>query len=199
MPAAYTARTGWAGIRSPNLLVFGKLAGEHAARFAVENRFGAINPDEIERAAHQALEPFEHTGPGESPYAIQRDLQVTMQELAGIVRTGEELSQALEGIEKLKLRAASVAIDGNRIYDPAWHTALDLRHLLTVSEAICRAALIRKESRGAHYRTDYPENDPALGGANSIIFKQADGAMSVRWQPIPEMPDELRQIIRDNQ
>jgi len=181
------------------LLVFGKLAGEHAARFAIENRFGTINSDEVEKAAQQALEPFEHTRPSESPYTVQRDLQETMQELAGIVRTGEELNQALEAIEKLERRAATVEVAGNRIYNPAWHTALDLRHQLTVCEAICRAALIRKESRGAHYRTDYSEKDPALSGVNSVIFKKPDGAMGVRWQPIPEMPAELKLIIEDNQ
>ncbi len=182
-----------------DLLVFGKLAGEHAARFAIENHFGTIDPDEIERAAQQALEPFEHTRSGESPYAVQRDLQAMMQELAGIVRTGQELNQALEAIEKLRLRAATVEIGGNRIYNPAWHTALDLRHLMTVSEAICRAALIRKESRGAHYRTDYSEKDPGLSAVNSVVFKKADGNMGVRWQPIPEMTAELKQIIEDNQ
>jgi len=182
-----------------DLLVFGKLAGEHANCFAVENGFGTISPDEIESAAQQALKPFEHIRPGMSPYAVQRDLQATMQEQAGIVRTVEELNQALETIEKLKLRAATVEIGGNRIYNPAWHTALDLRHLLTVSEAICRAALIRKESRGAHYRTDYSEKDPSLSGVNSVVFKQGDGTMGVRWQPIPEITAELRQIIEDNQ
>jgi len=100
-----------------------------------------------------------------------------MQELAGIVRTGEELNEGLAAIAKLKLRAASVAVHGNRIYNPAWHTALDLSHLLTVAEAICRAALLRKESRGAHYRIDYAEKDPALSSVNSIISSKP----AARW------------------
>ena len=116
---------------------------------------------------------------GESPYQVQHDLQDMMQDLVGIVRREDEMEQALEGIAKLKERAAKVGVDGNREYNPGWHTALDLNNLLTVSEAITRAAIERKESRGAHFRDDFPDKDAAFGKFNLVISKGADGAMKV--------------------
>ena len=116
---------------------------------------------EVDATARQALEPFERTG--ENPYQVQHDLQDMMQEKVGIVRREEEMEQALDGILKLRERAEHVAVTGNREYNPGWHTALDLNNLLTVSEAVTRAALLRKESRGAHFRDDFPAKDETYG------------------------------------
>jgi succinate dehydrogenase / fumarate reductase flavoprotein subunit len=120
-----------------------------------------------------------------------------MQELVGIVRTEEEMQRALAGLEKLWQRAGQVAAPANREFNPGWHPALDLKNLLTVSEAVTRAALERKESRGAQFREDYPEKDEALGKVNTIIRKAADGAMEVQLEPLPEMPDYLKQVIEE--
>jgi succinate dehydrogenase / fumarate reductase flavoprotein subunit len=120
-----------------------------------------------------------------------------MQELVGIVRRQGEMEQALAGLEKLKERAAKVAVAGNREYNPGWHTALDLHNLLTVSEAIARAAIDRKESRGAHFRDDYPDKDPAAGKVVTVLKKAPDGSMQLRRDPIPEMPAELKLIIEE--
>ena len=184
-----------------DLLVFGKRAGEFAAKFAKENGAVRLNDSEIETAARGALTPFdraaESTGAAEGPYQVQQDLQQMMQNLVGIVRRQEEMIRALDGLNKLWARSAKVAVLGHREYNPGWHTALDLKHLLTVSEAITRSALERKESRGGHFRDDFPNKDAAEGKVNIVLRKVADGSMEVRRQPIPEMPESLKQIVEE--
>jgi succinate dehydrogenase / fumarate reductase flavoprotein subunit len=180
-----------------DLIVFGKRAGEFAAKFAQEHGAGKINEAEIEAAAKYALEPFEREGSPEGPYQVQRDLQDMMQDLVGIVRLENEMQRAVEGIEKLWQRAGKVAVDSNREYNPGWHTALDLKHLLTVSEAITRSAIDRKESRGGHFREDFPAKDPEAQKYNTVISKAADGSMKLRREPIPAMPAELKQVIEE--
>jgi len=149
----------------------------------------------VDEVASQSLEAFERKG--ESPYQVQYDLQDLMQDLVGIVRREDEMERALDGIAKLKQRAAKVGIGGNREYNPGWHTALDLNNLLTVSEAVALAALNRKESRGAHFRDDYPEKDPAYGAFNFVISKGADGAMKIERETLPPMTEEQKQIIEE--
>src|SRR6266704_2412383 len=205
VPGLFAAGECAAGINGANrlggnslsdLLVFGKRAGEFAAKFAKENQQGRIESEKIDTVAGEALAPFESRGRGsENPYAIQKDLQETMQDLVGIVRNETEMREALERISKFKSRAEKAAVTGNREYNPGWHTAIDLKNLLTVSEAITRAALERKESRGAQFRDDYPNKEEALGKVNTIVSKAADGSMQVRLESIPEMPDYLKQII----
>ncbi|MBV6430579.1 MAG: Fumarate reductase flavoprotein subunit [Bryobacteraceae bacterium] len=179
-----------------DLIVFGKRAGEHAAKFAVANAAPRIDNSQVEALARRALEPFERDT-SENPYQIQHELQDQMQDLAGIVRRREEMEQALDVIENLKRRAARATVKGNREFNPGWHTALDLENLLTVSEAITRAALERKESRGAHFRDDFPEKNAEEGKVNIIIRKTAGGAMSVSREPVPPMSGELKQIIEE--
>jgi succinate dehydrogenase / fumarate reductase flavoprotein subunit len=182
-----------------DLLVFGKRAGDFAAAFAREH--GPVTPDgaEVEDAVRCALVPFERgTGPdGAGPYQVQHRLQTMMQDLVGIVRTESEMQQALEGIGRLKEEARRVGVIGNREYNPGWHSALDLGNLLTISEAIARAAIERRESRGGHYRDDYPEKDPAGAGFNIVIKKGPDGEMQLSREPIPAMPAELKQIVEE--
>ena len=179
-----------------DLLVFGKRAGEYAAEYAKENSAGRVNNDQIEELSRFALEPFSRES-GENAFAIQHDLQAMMQDLVGIVRTEGEMLQALDGLEKLKQRAAEVSVSGNVDFNPGWHTALDLRNLLTVSEAIARAALERKESRGGQYRDDFPQKDPEWAKKNLALKQQPDGKMSITELPIPQMPAELKQIIEE--
>jgi len=180
-----------------DLIVFGKRAGEFAAKYAKENGAGKVNDAEVEAAARYALEPFNREGSPEGPYQVQSDLQNMMQDLVGIVRLENEMQKALEGIKKLWDRAGKVAVVNNREYNPGWHTALDLKHLLTVSEAIAMSAIDRKESRGGHFREDFPNKDPEAQKYNSVISKQADGSMKLRREPIPPMPDHLKQVIEE--
>ena len=184
-----------------DLIVFGKRAGEHAAKFARENSTGSINDAQVESAASEALAPFERGaqtgGTADGPYQVQRELQEMMQKLVGIVRREDEMGQALDGLGKLYEREQHVAVYGHCEYNPGWHTAIDLKHLLTVSEAITRAAIDRKESRGGHFREDFPDKDPAAAKYNSVIAKGADGLMQLRREPIPALPEHLKQVIEE--
>src|SRR5262249_23575921 len=155
--------------------VFGKRAGQFAAEFARKHPRGSIEVPQVKEAIRRALEPFERNqGAGESaegPYQLQTELQELMQNLVGIVRREDEMRRALEGIARLRERAQRVGVSGNRNFNPGWHTALDLPNLLTVGECITRAALERKESRGAHFREDLPERDPAFGKMSVVLRK----------------------------
>jgi succinate dehydrogenase / fumarate reductase flavoprotein subunit len=178
-----------------DLLVFGKRAGDYAARFAKENSQGEVNPDELAVEESRALKPFENEGP--APYDIQYALQETMQELVGIVRVENEMLQALNSIQEFKKQAERAGVPGHREYNSGWHTALDLQNLIVVSEMITRAALERKESRGAQFRDDYPTKNDEYSGFNIVASKGASGEVTLRREPIPPMPDELKQIIQE--
>jgi succinate dehydrogenase / fumarate reductase flavoprotein subunit len=183
-----------------DLLVLGKRAGEYAVNFANENGPSQINPDHVDTVTKEALKPFDRThgaAATEGPYQIQNDLQELMQNHVGIVRNEGEMREALVGIKQLWERFNNVSVEGNRDFNPGWHTALDLSNLLTVSEAITQSALERKESRGAHFREDYPQKEESFGKFNVFIQKDGDGNMQVKHDPIPPMPDELKKIIEE--
>jgi succinate dehydrogenase / fumarate reductase flavoprotein subunit len=182
-----------------DLIVFGKRAGEFAAKYAKENSAGSINDAQVEAAYKEAVEPFERPAGGgtEGPYQVQYDLQNMMQANVGIVRLQNEMELALDGIGKLKQRAAKVAVQGHLEYNPGWHTAIDLKHLLTISEAITLCSIDRKESRGGHFREDFPNKDPEAQKYNSVISKAADGSMKLRREPIPAMREDLKQVIEE--
>ena len=184
-----------------DLLVFGKRAGEYAAIYAKENPDVQLNEAQIEEIAREALAPFDRGasvgGSADGPYQVQHELQEMMQSLVGIVRREDEMSVALDNLQKMKERASKVAVFGHREYNPGWHTALDLKHLLTVSEATTLAALARKESRGGHFREDFPEKSAEDGKMNIVIKKGPDGSMQLRREPIPPMPEELKAVIEE--
>ncbi|MEO8200481.1 MAG: fumarate reductase/succinate dehydrogenase flavoprotein subunit [Gemmatimonadota bacterium] len=181
-----------------DLLVFGKRAGAHAAEFARAYTASRIDPEAVESAAKKALAPFDRAGPNaQSPYQVQHDLQGMMQDLVGIVRREDEMQRALVELARLEERAARTGVEGNREYNPGWHTALDLGNLLTVSEAIARSAIDRKESRGGHFRDDFPEKDPAAARFNIVVTKAGDGSMQIRREPIAEIPPALKQVIEE--
>jgi succinate dehydrogenase / fumarate reductase flavoprotein subunit len=181
-----------------DLLVFGQRAGEFAAKYAKENRPGTIDAAEVDAAAKKALEPFDRGAAGENPFAIQYELQTTMQNLVGIVRIQEEMEKAVKEIAALKHRAAKVGAFGNREYNGGWHAGLDLGNLLTMAEVVAIAGAERKESRGGHFRDDYPNKDPKWAGLNIRIDKAADGGVKVTHVPVAEMPPELKQVIEEN-
>jgi succinate dehydrogenase / fumarate reductase flavoprotein subunit len=206
VPGLFAAGECAAGINGANrlggnslsdLLVFGKRAGEFAAKFARTSGSATIDPRQTAIGEKQALEPFERGAQTEGPYQVQAALQEMMQDLVGIVRTEGEMQRALDALGTLRARAARVGVTGHREYNPGWHAALDLGNLLLVSEAITRAAIERRESRGGHFRNDYPEKDGALGKVNIAVRKGRDGHMEVSRVPIPEMPDELKHVIEE--
>ena len=181
-----------------DLVVFGKRAGEFAAKFAKEHGAGMIDHSFVGKVAQSALEPFERGVTGENPFAVQHELQSMMQDLVGIVRVESEMEGALGEIAKLKARAVKAGIAGNREYNGGWHTALDLDNLLTVSEVITRAAIERKESRGAHFRDDFPDKSEDWAKYNLRVTKDANGEPKVEKVPTKQLTDEMKQVIEEN-
>jgi succinate dehydrogenase flavoprotein subunit len=207
VPGLFAAGEVGAGLHGANrlggnslsdLLVFGMRAGKYAAEFAARQGNARVDAQQADAVVKSALEPFNRASNGEGPYQVEHDLQSMMQELVGIVRRDEEIRRAIDQLKSLRERAARVSVTGNREYNPGWHTALDLQNLLTVSEIIARAALERKESRGGHFRDDFPEKDPGHGKFNIVIKRGANGEIQVIREPIPEMPDNLKRIIEEN-
>lgn len=204
LPGLFAAGEAAAGLHGANrlggnslsdLLVFGRRAGLAAAKHAGTTPASVIDSAQIDQAERDALAPFQRKQ-GESPYAIHRDLQSSMQKLVGIFRNKEDLERSLVEIDKAKERLAHVSVEGSRLYNPGWHLALDLKSMLTVSEAVALSALAREESRGAHSRIDFQKLDPAWGAKNNMI--QRDGeAMRLRQENVPEMPDELRALLAE--
>jgi succinate dehydrogenase / fumarate reductase flavoprotein subunit len=180
-----------------DLVVFGRRAGRFAAEFARRNGAATINEEQLQTTASAALAPFDRDASGENPYQIQYDLQEAMQNLVGIVRIEDEMQQAVETIADLRARADRVGIAGNRQYNNGWHTAMDLDSLLVVSEAVTRAALLRKESRGAQFREDFPGKDAEWGKYNIVVTRGADGKMQVEKRSLPPMPDELKAVVEE--
>ena len=180
-----------------DLIVFGKRAGEYAAKFAREYGQALLDKEVVDRAAQQSLEPFDRGDSGENPYKVQADLQETMQALVGIVRMEDEMQEAVTRIAGFNERASRVGVSGHREYHAGWHTAIDLRNLLTISEAIARSAIERKESRGGHFREDYPDKAAEFGAINIMVKQTAGGGMQVNRIPIPAMPDYLKDVIEE--
>ncbi len=207
VPGLFAAGESGAGLHGANrlggnslsdLLVFGKRAGEYAAKYAKANAPGQINNAQVEETARKALEPFDRGPSGENPYAVQHDLQNMMQDLVGIVRKEEEDRTSHRRHRTTQSPRSKAGIGGNREYNNGWHTALDLNNLLTVSEIVAKAAITRKESRGAHFRDDYPEKTEKWAGCNLRITKSQDGAVRVEEVPVKPLPDELKQVIEEN-
>jgi succinate dehydrogenase / fumarate reductase, flavoprotein subunit len=179
-----------------DLLVFGKRAGEYAAEYAKKNPQGAVNTAELASMEKWSLQPFGREG-ADNPYAVQHALQGMMQDLVGIVRLESEMLQALESIQQLAAKAERVGVGGHREYNSGWHTALDLHNLLTVSEIVTRAAIERKESRGAHFRDDFPNKSDELATFNIVVKKSPGGEPQITRETIAPMRDDLKQIIQE--
>jgi succinate dehydrogenase / fumarate reductase flavoprotein subunit len=206
IPGLFAAGECAAGINGANrlggnslsdLIVFGKRAGEYAAQYARNATAAKLDDGAVERAIKASLAPFDRGAAGENPYKVQYDLQDTMQALVGIVRTESEMQEALTRLSGFNERAARAGIEGHREYNSGWHTCIDLRNLLDVSEAITRSAIERKESRGGHFRDDFPDKQNEFSTFNFAIARQPDGSMKVSRVPLPEIPAELKQVIEE--
>jgi succinate dehydrogenase / fumarate reductase flavoprotein subunit len=207
VPGLFAAGEAAAGLHGANrlggnslsdLVVFGRRAGRFAAEFAKNNvPATTIDEQELQATAKASLAAFDRGASGENPYQIQYDLQEAMQDLVGIVRTEHEMQQALKKIAELRTRGGKVGITGHRQYNNGWHTAIDLGSLLLVSEAITRAALLRKESRGAQFREDFPNKDTEWGKHNIVVKRGPDGEMLVEKRALPPMPNELQAVIQE--
>jgi succinate dehydrogenase / fumarate reductase flavoprotein subunit len=180
-----------------DLIVFGKRAGEYAAQWARQNGQARIDDGAVEAGVRTSLAPFDRGDAGENPYKVQADLQESMQALVGIVRLEDEMREALVRIGQYKERESRVGVVGHREFHAGWHTALDLRNLLTVSEAVALSAIERKESRGGHFREDYPDKAAEFGTVNVMVKQAGDGSMQLSRIPIPPIPDHLKQVIEE--
>jgi len=207
VPGLFAAGECGAGLHGANrlggnslsdLVVFGRRAGEYAAKFAKEHDAGKIDHAFVDEVAATALGPFDRGASGENPFAVQYELQEMMQDLVGIVRVESEMESALGEIARLKARAAKAGVTGNREYNGGWHTALDLDNLLTVSEIVARAALERKESRGAHFRDDFPDKSEEWAKYNIRITKGPAGEPNVEKVPVKALTEEQKQVIEEN-
>jgi succinate dehydrogenase / fumarate reductase, flavoprotein subunit len=206
LPGLFAAGECAAGLHGANrlggdslsdLLVFGRRAGLAAAKHAKETSSPTIDPAQVDAAEKYALEPFQRQH-GESPYAIHRDLQKTMQSLVGIFRTRTDVEQALTELEKLNERYKLVSVEGSRMFNPGWHLALDLHSMLEISEAVAKCALVREESRGAHSRIDFPETSAEWGTKNNIISQDSSGGMNLRQDKKSDLPEELKQVLAED-
>jgi succinate dehydrogenase flavoprotein subunit len=182
-----------------DLLVFGYRAGLGAAEYV--RQFGgvypAVRPDQVEAATATALAPLRVNG-GENPYAVHQELQQLMNDLVGLIRTADEMNEALKRLDELKVRVGKVSVEGDRHFNPGWHLALDLRNMLLVSECVARAALLREESRGGHTRDDFPMMRPEWRTKNLVCSLTNGSAVDVVEQPIPPMrPDLMALFDRD--
>ena len=181
-----------------DLLVFGKRAGEAAAaasRSGSREARATLDLREISGALAGLMAPVERPA-GESPYRLQAEIQDVMSKYAPIVRDAAGLQAGLEAIIHLGARARSCGTGGSSslAFNPGWHTAIDLHSMLVNAEALLRSALERKESRGAHARSDYPKPDEALGDVNFIVEKTLNG-MAVKAEKRPAMPDYLAELV----
>ncbi len=206
LPGLFAAGECAAGLHGANrlggnslsdLLVFGRRAGLAAAKQAKEVSSPTIDPVQVDAAEKYALEPFQRQH-GESPYAIHRDLQKTMQSLVGIFRTRTDVEQALVELGQLNERYKLVSVEGSRMFNPGWHLALDLHSMLKISEAVAKCALVREESRGAHSRIDFPETSAEWGTKNNIISQDSSGGMNLRQDLKSDLPEELKQVLAED-
>jgi len=204
VPGLFAAGEAAAGLHGANrlggnslsdLIVFGRRAGLAAAQHAKKTSAPTLDGSQIDQAAREVLAPLERNE-GESPYTVHHDLQEVMQNLVGIFRTDEDLRKALAELEKLKARTARIKVEGSRLFNPGWHLSRDLQCMLTISEACTRAALARKESRGAHSRIDFPKTEDSWAKINHVIAKK-NGAMTLTEAPKPELPAELAQLLAE--
>jgi succinate dehydrogenase / fumarate reductase flavoprotein subunit len=204
LPGLFAAGEAAAGLHGANrlggnslsdLLVFGRRAGLAAAQHAKEVAAPKLDEGQISAGETEALTAFQRQG-GENPYAVHRDLQQVMQNLVGIFRVREDMEQALRELAKLKERATRTSVEGSRMFNPGWHMAIELKSMLTVSEAVTRSALVREESRGAHSRIDFPELSPEWGTKNNITWRDGD-AMELRQEKLPTLPADLKQVLAE--
>jgi succinate dehydrogenase / fumarate reductase flavoprotein subunit len=182
-----------------DLLVFGRRAGLGAAMYV--DALGASRPhvtDEMVADAEvEALAPY-HVEGGENPYTIHSDLQQTMNDLVGIIRTETEMQEALERLQGFKARVANAGVQGGRAFNPGWHLSLDLKNMLLVAEAVAKSALERTESRGGHTRDDYPTMSPDWRQIN-IVCTSVGSGVEIYRQPIPPMREDLLELFDVNE
>ena len=179
-----------------DLIVFGKRAGEFAAKRAKDLAQPVIDDSQVEQAIDVMLEPFNNEG-GENPGFIYDELRDMMQAKVGIIRTKEELDEAIEDLKAFEARRIAAYPGASRKYNSGWHQALDLKNMVDVSYAATLAAVTREESRGGHTRDDFPVPDDEYWGKTINIIYMENGEIKVRQDPVVEMRDDLKDAIKE--
>lgn len=204
VPGLFAAGEAAAGLHGANrlggnslsdLLVFGRRAGMGAAEYAATAPEPTIDATNVERSITSYLGLLGAEEEGEPPFRVWEDLQTLMQNKVGMVRSKDELTQALEDIQSIKKRATAVRATGDRVFNPGWHVAMDLQSMAIACEAAIRSALTREESRGGHTRGDFIETDEAKWGGRNVLCRNDNGKMTVVVESIPPMPPELKKIM----
>jgi succinate dehydrogenase / fumarate reductase flavoprotein subunit len=206
LPGLFAAGEAAAGLHGANrlggnslsdLLVFGRRAGLGAAAYADKAPAASIDDQQIAEAERDMLAPFDR-GEGENPYSVHRDLQEVMQNLVGIFRVEEDMNKAMGELEEFKARAARIRVEGSRLFNPGWHLSRDLKSMLTVSEAVTRSAMARKESRGAHSRIDFPKLDEQIWGRQHNLVTRDGDRMKLQQIPVDAIPGELNDLLAED-
>jgi succinate dehydrogenase / fumarate reductase flavoprotein subunit len=179
-----------------DLLVFGRIAGLFAAKYAKSSSLLGLDEGELDEASREALAPFNRVE-GPNPFLLHEDLKDKMQLYVGIIRSEEDLKKGLEHLERLKDASSRVHVGGNRHFNASWHQAVDMRNMLIVSEAMARAALSRKESRGGHAREDFPEMDKGHFSKVNVVLHETPTGMAVEEAPHPDPPPEIREVLEE--
>jgi len=181
-----------------DLLVFGRIAGDNAAKYVKDAPAPKVHDDAVEDAKKEALAYFDREE-GENPFLLHEKLKDEMSTYVGIIRNETELAKGLEALKELGARVAKIKVDGNRHFNAAWHEAFDMRNMMIVSEAMCRGALMRKESRGAHARDDFDKMDADHFAKVNIVSRLEGGAMKTEEVPLPDVPGEIKAILEENE
>ena len=180
-----------------DLLVFGRIAGLHAAKYATSASMPDVEDAQLEQTAREALEPFDRAE-GTNPFAVHEDLKEQMQKYIGIMRNAEDPGEVVsEQIERLWDATRRIKVEGPRHYNAGWHEAIDMRNMMIVSEAMARAAQARKESRGAHARDDFSEMDKTHWGKVNLVLKKGANGMEMREVDVPPPPDEIKKVLEE--
>jgi succinate dehydrogenase / fumarate reductase flavoprotein subunit len=129
---------------------------------------------------------------------VHAEVQETMSNLVGIIRTEAEIKKALAELETLQVRADAVSAEGGSAYNPGWHLALDLRNIMLMAKCVASAALERQESRGGHTRDDFPGMRPEWRKVNLICALEGD-EITITKQPTPPMRDDLIALFDRNE
>ncbi len=181
-----------------DLLVFGKRAGDGAADYVEQSTHSThVEEDVLQTELRRFLEPLEKKEEGESPYLLQQELQEAMMEHANMMRNEDSLKEGLGKVLALKDRMENISVPGSRLFNPGWHTAQDVRYLITISEIIVRTALERRERRGAQWRLDFDGPDDDLGKVNFIVSKDQQGEVGMEKREVEQMPQELAEMFEE--
>ena len=178
-----------------DLITFGKRAGEFASKRAKDLAQPSIDDAQVQSAIEIMLAPLQREI-GENPGLIYDEMRDMMQAKVGIIRTKEEMEEAVEDLKAFNERQSLCFPGTSRKYNSGWHQALDLKNMVDVSIAATLAALTREESRGGHTRDDFPGETEEWGKILNIVYME-NGEIKIRQEPVEEIRSDLKDAIKE--